>query len=145
MEAYSEDTLQNGSNVLVFMGKETTVTSPIAYSSSSQITYNAEAKDRVTKDTGLWKKKRVTGLSVSIKCDAFVEIGGGAYNTLLAAYKEAKPVFLQYGEKDSTGKTVTGSHEEGWFVITSIDRTDGAQEDSTFSASFENTGKIETK
>lgn len=139
---YSDDSIVNGSDVLVHVwdGNKYVM---VANSTSSQITFSADAKERVTKDTGKWKKKRVTGLAVQIKCDALVGMNDPAdktgYNKLMEKFKAGEPVFIKYGTKKE-GDT----YESGYFVIASLDKTDAAQEDSSFSATFDNTGEVVT-
>ena len=49
---------------------------------------------------------------------------------------------VKYGYKEEeTGDT----YEEGKFLITDLEKTDSAEDDSTYSASFENTGEVTTK
>ena len=64
------------------------------------------------------------------------------YDKLLEIMKSRQPVLLKYGFKEEeTGDT----YEEGKFVITSLEKTDPAEDDSTYSASFENSGEVTTK
>ena len=119
--------------------------SPQAAATSHTITYSGETKERVTKDTanGAYGEKKVTKLSVSIKCEALVSFGDAAgYDKLLAVMKGREAVKLKYGfSQEETGD----KYEEGMFVITSLEQTSAAGEDATYSATFENTGAIETK
>lgn len=116
-----------------------------AAATSHQISYNGETKERVTKDTGggAWGEKHVTKLSTSIKVDALTVFNADCgYSTLLRIMKSRKPVLLKYSyTNEETGDT----YEEGKFVITSLEKTDSAEDDSTYSASFENTGEVATK
>lgn len=118
---------------------------PQAAATSHTITYSGETKERVTKDTanGAYGEKKVTKLSVSIKCEALVSFGDAAgYDKLLAVMKSREAVKLKYGfSEEETGD----KYEEGLFVITSLEQTSAAGEDATYSATFENTGAIETK
>ena len=116
-----------------------------AAAKSHSINYSGETKERVTKDTGsgAWSEKRVTKLGVSIKVEALtvynVDCG---YDKLLEIMKSRQPVLLKYGFKEEeTGDT----YEEGKFVITSLEKNDPADDDSTYSASFENSGEVTTK
>lgn len=118
---------------------------PTAAATSHSISYSGETKERVTKDSGggAWSEKRVTKLSVNIKVDALVVFNADCgYDKLLEIMKSRKPVLLKYGYKEEeTGDT----YEEGLFVITSLEKTDSAEDDSTYSASFENNGEVTTK
>ncbi|MCD8271047.1 MAG: phage tail protein [Parabacteroides sp.] len=126
-------------------GGSTATYTPQAAATSHTITYSGETKERVTKDTanGAYGEKKVTKLSVSIKCEALVSFGDAAgYDKLLEAMKSREPVKLKYGfsQEESGDK-----YEEGLFVITSLEQTSAAGEDATYSATFENSGAVETK
>jgi len=127
-------------------GSESTPTyTPQAAATSHTITYSGETKERVTKDTGngAYSEKKVTKLGVSIKCEALVSFGDAAgYDKLLGVMKSREAVKLKYGFSE----TQSGEkYEEGMFVITSMEQTSAAGEDATYSATFENTGAVETK
>lgn len=118
---------------------------PQAAATSHTISYSGETKERVTKDTGngAYSEKKVTKLSVSIKCDALVSFGDNAgYDKLLEVMKSREAVKLKYG---FTAEQTGDKYEEGMFVITSIEQSSSAGDDATYSASFENTGAVETK
>ena len=123
---------------------QTPVWTAIANATSHQISYSAETKERKTKSdaSGLWNKKRVTKLGTSIKCDALCSHDSYSRKELLAAFKAAAEVLLKYGFSDET----TGDdYEEGLFIIESLEETSAVGEDATFSASFGNSGEVETK
>ena len=127
------------------MSEETPTYTATAAAKSHSIKYSGDTKERVTKDSGngAWSEKRVTKLSVSIKVDALVVFNADCgYDKLLEIMKSRKPVLLKYGYKEEeTGDT----YEEGKFLITDLEKTDSAEDDSTYSASFENTGEVTTK
>lgn len=118
---------------------------PTAAATSHSVSYSAETKERVTKDSanGAYGEKKVTKLAVSITCEALVkydEIVG--WDKLLDAFKKREPVKLKYGfANEETGD----NYEEGLFVITSLEQSSPAGEDATYSATFENTGEVLTK
>lgn len=117
----------------------------VANATSHQITTSSETKERVTKDvSGKWKEKKVVGLSVSIKCEALVGKEGYGYKELLKIQKEGKPVKLKYGFREGV-EGEGDEYEEGLFIIATLDKNDPAKEDSTMSATFENTGPVDTK
>lgn len=121
------------------------VYTPQAAATSHTITYTGETKERITKDTGngAYSEKKVIKLGVSIKCEALTAYGDAAgYDQLLAVFKTREPVKLKYG----FAQEEEGDHyEEGLFVITSLEQTSPAGEDATYSATFENSGAVETK
>lgn len=126
-------------------GGATPTYTPQAAATSHTITYSGETKERVTKDTanGAYGEKKVTKLSVSIKCEALVSFGDAAgYDKLLEVMKSREPVKLKYGfTQEQTGD----KYEEGMFVITSLEQSSAADEDATYSATFDNSGAVETR
>lgn len=118
---------------------------PQAAATSHTITYSGETKERITKDmaSGAYGEKKVTKLSVSIKCEALVSFGDEAgYDKLLEVMKNREAVKLKYGfSNEESGD----KYEEGLFVITNLEQSSPAGEDATYSATFENTGPVETK
>lgn len=126
-------------------GGATPTYTPQAAATSHTITYSGETKERVTKDTanGAYGEKKVTKLSVSIKCEALVSFGDAAgYDKLLEVMKSREPVKLKYG---FTQEQAGDKYEEGMFVITSLEQSSAAEEDATYSATFENSGAVETR
>jgi len=143
--AESELDIINGSDILVHVNTgtvEVPVWKPVAHQSTCSVSNTSETKSRVTKASGLWKKKRVTGLGTVIKCDALCSYDtDGGYAKLHALWLAAKEVMIRYALVATEGK----DYYEGNFVITNLDRNDPAQDDSTMSISFENSGAITPK
>jgi len=143
--AESDLDIINGSDVLVHINTGTVlvpVWKPVAHQTSCSISNSSTTKERVKKSTGLWKGKKVTGLAVTIKCDALASYDAdGGYDALNALWKSAAELLIKYSGAEVAGK----KYEEGLFVITSLERNDPAQDDSTMSVSFENSGEVETK
>ena len=133
----------NGSDMLLYVGGKA-----VGSCTSHTTTFNSETKERAVKPVasatmaaGLWKKKGVVGLSYSISADGLVfydetECG---YKDLLAAWKEGKSVKVKCMERESETPYL-----EGDCVITSLERTDPAQDDSTYSISLDNDGEPTT-
>ena len=118
---------------------------PTAAATSHTISYSGETKERVTKDTanGAFSEKSVTKLSVSITCETLRVFNADAgFEKLLEIFKSRKPVKLKYGfaQEETSDK-----YEEGMFVITSLEEQSPADDDATVSATFENSGAVETK
>lgn len=134
----------NGSDVLVFVGEKA-----VGHCTSHTMSCSSETKEHSVKpvatagiSSGLWKGKSVSGLSISVKAEGLVfyaetEYG---YKELLGAWKEGKAVTLKCAERS----TDTAPYLAGSFIITSLERTDGAQDDATYSVSFENDGEPTT-
>lgn len=130
----------NGSDMLLYVGGKA-----VGHCSSHSVSLSSETKDRAVKpvasatiSAGLWKGKGVTGLSISISAEGmcnYSEAEAG-YKTLLAMWKAGKSVTVKCMERESTTPYL-----EGLFVITSLERTDPAQDDSTFSIQLENDGE----
>ena len=106
-------------------------------------------KDRAVKpvaskgiSAGLWKGKGVVGLSISISAEGLVFYGESEtdYKALVAAWKAGKSVEIKCMERENSDKP----NLKGMFVISSLDHTDPAQDDSTYSVNFENDGKPDT-
>lgn len=137
--------VRNGSDLLLYAGTSATDAKLIAYATSTQIARNSETKERKTKESGLWMGKRVTKLSVTIKCDALVSVGTTTDTTKLATeelktlWRAAKPVYLEYRKE---APAAGDKWEAGMFTIDSLDETDQAADDSTFTASFSNSGEV---
>ena len=131
----------NGSDMLVYVGGKA-----VGHCTTHTTTMTSETKDRAVKpvatksiSAGLWKSKGVTGLSISISAEGLVFYGESetGYKALVAAWKAGKSVEVKCMERENSEKP----YIKGKFVITSLDRTDPANDDSTYSVSLENDGE----
>lgn len=130
----------NGSDMLLGINGKC-----VGHSTTHTTTISAETKDRAVKavatasiSASLWKSKGVTGMSISISAEGinnYDETEGG-YKALLALMKAGKSVKVSCFEREDTEKP----YLEGMFVITKLERTDPAQDDSTYSIEMENDG-----
>lgn len=140
--AQSELDIINGSDVLVHVNVGTSQApswKPAAHQTSCSITNSSDVKERVTKNTGLWKGKKIVGLSVQIKCDALASKDADCgYDKLQELWLAAEPVLLKYGALEETGT----KYYQGLFVISSLEKNDPAQDDSTMSITFDNSGEV---
>ena len=134
----------NGSDMLVYVGGKA-----VGHCTSHTATFNSETKDRAVKpvasaslSAGLWKGKTVTGLSISISAEGLVHYDEteSGFKELLAAWKTGAPVTVKCMERANDNEP----YREGSFVITSLERTDPAQDDSTYSIQLENNGEPTT-
>ena len=134
----------NGSDMLLYVGGKA-----VGHCTTHTTTMSSETKDRAVKpvasagiSAGLWKGKGVTGLSISIKADGLVFYGEseGGYQALFATWKAGKSVQTKCMERENSEKP----YLQGNFVIASLERTDPAQDDSTYSVSLENDGEPDT-
>ena len=108
--------------------------------------FNSETKERAVKpkatasmSSGLWKQKGVVGLSYSIDAEGlvFYDETENGYKELLALWKAGKSVEVKCMERENSDKPYLA----GMCVIASLERTDPAQDDSTYSISLENDGE----
>lgn len=132
----------NGSDMLVYVGDKA-----VGHCSTHTTTLTSETKDRAVKpiasaavSAGLWKGKGVTGLSVSIKADGliFYDETESGYKELLALWKAGKSVAVKCMERADTAT----AYLTGNFVISSLERTDPAEDDATYTINLENDGEV---
>lgn len=133
----------NGSDMLLYVGGKA-----IGSCTSHTTTFNSETKERAVKPvataamaSGLWKKKGVVGLSYSISGEGlvFYDETENGYKSLFALWKAGASVEVKCMERDSETPYLVGK-----CVIASLERTDPAQDDSTYSISLENDGEPTT-
>lgn len=147
--AFTKGDYIEGRNMMLFVNTGTNSATPTwtktAAATSHTISFSGETKERVTKDTenGAFSQKSVTKLTCSITCEALTTYNADmGYDKLLSLMKARTPVLLKFG---FTTSDTGSSYEQGLFVITSLEQNTPADDDATYSATFENTGKVETK
>lgn len=133
----------NGSDMLLYLGDKA-----VGSCTTHTVTLSSETKERAVKpvasadiSSGLWKHKGITSLSYSISAEGLVfydetECG---YKEMLAYWKAGKPVKVKCMERGSETPYLVGN-----CVITSLERTDPAQDDSTYSIGLDNDGEPES-
>lgn len=130
----------NGSDMLLYVGGKA-----IGSCTSHTTTFNSETKERAVKPvataamaSGLWKKKGVVGLSYSISGEGlvFYDETENGYKALFALWKAGASVEVKCMERESETPYLVGK-----CIIASLERTDPAQDDSTYSISLENDGE----
>ena len=133
----------NGSDMLLYVGGKA-----IGSCTSHTTTFNSETKERAVKPvataamaSGLWKKKGVVGLSYSISGEGlvFYDETENGYKSLFALWKAGASVEVKCMERENEAPYLVGK-----CVIASLERTDPAQDDSTYSISLENDGEPTT-
>lgn len=133
----------NGSDMLLYVGGKA-----IGSCTSHTTTFNSETKERAVKPvataamaSGLWKKKGVVGLSYSISGEGlvFYDETENGYKSLFALWKAGASVEVKCMERESETPYLVGK-----CIIASLERTDPAQDDSTYSISLENDGEPTT-
>lgn len=141
MAAAAKQGYCNGSDMLLYVGGKA-----VGSCTSHTSTFNSETKERAVKpvasakmSSGLWKGKGVTGLSYSISAEGlvFYDETESGFKTLFKLWKEGKSVEVKCMEREESDKPYLA----GKCVIASLERTDPAQDDSTYSISLENDGE----
>lgn len=133
---------------------ETPVWTPGAHCTEHKISHSTEIRKRLTKDTGKFSEKRAGEQTTTITVSALATYDGYGYFDLRALQLAGTPVLLKYSGRPSADVTAGKAevaekagdkYEQGLFLITSLERTDAKNADSTMTASFENSGTIEVK
>lgn len=132
----------NGSDMLLYIGGKA-----VGHCTTHTTTINSETKDRAVKpvaskgiSAGLWKNKGVVGLGVSISAEGlvFYQETESGYKSCLAMIAKGQSVEVKCMERESTDTP----YLSGRFVVASLERTDAAQDDATYSISLENDGEV---
>ena len=133
----------NGADLLLSVGGKA-----VGHCTTHTVTYNTETKERAVKPTAatayavasLWKEKGVTGLSISINFEGLRHYGEteGGFKALLNAWKTGAAVAVTAFERDSDSTP----YLSGNFVITSLESSNPAQDDATYSGTLENNGAV---
>lgn len=134
----------NGSNMLLYLGEDA-----FGHCTTHTATMNSETKDRAVKPAaskaktnGMWKEKGVTGLSIAISAEGLIYDGEteASYQKMLAAWKSGQPVKIKCTQRGESKKPYLA----GSFIISSLERTDPAQDDSTYTINLDNNGEPDT-
>lgn len=132
----------NGSDMLLYVGGKA-----VGHCTTHTTTVTSETKDRAVKpaasesiSSSLWKNKGVVGLSVSISAEGlvFYQETESGYKSCLALIAAGKSVEVKCMERGSADKP----YLSGKFVVSSLERTDAAQDDATYSINLENDGVV---
>lgn len=133
----------NGSDILVNVGGKA-----FGHCTTHTVTFNSDTKDRAfkpaadkSKTSGLWKGKGVTGLSIQIKADGlrvYKETENG-YEETAALWGKGQSVPVACFKRGETEKP----YLKGNFVITSLEETSPAQDDTTYTINLDNDGEPE--
>lgn len=134
----------NGSNMLLYLGEDA-----FGHCTTHTATMNSETKDRAVKPAaskaktnGMWKEKGVTGLSIAISAEGLIYDGEteASYGKMMAAWKSGQPVKIKCMQRGESKKPYLA----GSFIISSLERTDPAQDDSTYTINLDNNGGPDT-
>lgn len=135
----------NGNDLLVSIDGKA-----VGHCTTHTATFSTETKDTAVKpvatkskeEAGKFKSKTVSGLSIQVKADglAFRSETEGGFKQLLAKWKVGSSVKLDLFERENDATP----YLSGNFVITTLEITAPAGEDSTYSATFDNDGTPDT-
>lgn len=134
----------NGSNMLLYLGEDA-----FGHCTTHTATMNSETKDRAVKPAaskaktnGMWKEKGVTGLSIAISAEGLIYDGEteASYGKMMAAWRSGQPVKIKCMQRGESKKPYLA----GSFIISSLERTDPAQDDSTYTINLDNNGEPDT-
>lgn len=134
----------NGSNMLLYLGEDA-----FGHCTTHTATMNSETKDRAVKPAaskaktnGMWKEKGVTGLSIAISAEGLIydDETEASYGKMMAAWKSGQPVKIKCMQRGESKKPYLA----GSFIISSLERTDPAQDDSTYTINLDNNGEPDT-
>lgn len=133
----------NGSDVLISAGG-----AAFGHCTTATITLSVETKEHAVKPVAsapltkaLWKDKSVSGMSMSISAEGlgFYEETENGYKQLMkATFDKGAVVDVTAFERGNDTKPFLS----GKFVVTSIERTDPAQDDVTYKIQLENKGEV---
>lgn len=132
----------NGSDMLLYVGGKA-----VGHCTGHTTTINSETKDRAVKpvaskdmSSGLWKNKGVVGMSVSISAEGlvFYQETESGYKSCLSMISKGQSVEVKCMERGNSDKP----YLSGKFVVASLERTDNAQDDATYSINLENDGEV---
>ncbi len=147
----------DGGDIMLYVNTgtaETPVWSAAAHCTEHKISHSTEVRKRLTKNTGKFSEKRAGEQSTNITVSALTTYGTYSYFELRALQLAGVPVMLKYSGRpaaDVTAKEaelaeqIGDKYEEGQFIISSLERNDAKNADSTMTASFENSGEVEVK
>ena len=131
----------NGSDLLLKIGEEA-----VGHCTSHTLTFNSETKERAVKpeaslgkQSGLWKGKGITALSISISAEGlrFYEETESGFKEISALWGKGQSVDVEAFEREGDETP----YLKGKFVISSIEETSPAQDDATYTVSLENDGE----
>lgn len=131
----------NGSNVLFTVGGK-----GLGHCTTHTVTYNTETKERGVKPPvkdevkkALFNGKGVTKMSISVHGEGFRYMGEEelSLDEIRKLWGAGQSVELSCFERASDIKP----YLKGKFVITKVEETNPAQDDSTFNVDFENDGE----
>lgn len=133
----------NGSDLLLKIGE-----AAVGHCTTHTLTFNSETKERAVKpkaelgkQSGLWKGKGITALSISITAEGlrFYEETESGFEEIGALWGKGQSVDVEAFEREGDD----APYLKGKFVISSLEETSPAQDDVTYTVNLENDGEPE--
>lgn len=133
----------NGSDLLLKIGE-----GAVGHCTTHTLTFNSETKERAVKpaategkQSGLWKGKGITALSIIITAEGlrFYEETESGFKEISALWGKGQSVDVEAFEREGDEEP----YLKGNFVIASIEETSPAQDDATYTVNLENDGEPE--
>lgn len=134
----------NGSDLLINFGSSAT-----GHATSHTLSFSTETKDMAVKpaasatqsNASLFKKKRVTGLSVQIKAEglAVYSEGEAGIPDFLSKWKVGSPVEVEGFHRGNDANP----YVSGDFIISSLEIGEPAGEDTTYNITLDNDGPVD--
>lgn len=133
----------NGSDLLMKFGS-----GAVGHCTSHTATYSTETKDVAVKpaasvdasNASLYKSKRIIGLSVQVKADGakFYSEGESGFKQALGYWKSGQPIQVSLFERENDDSPYCS----GNFIITSLEESNPASEDASYSITLDNDGPV---
>ena len=145
----------NGNDLLVYVKTGTgnnVERKAIGHCTTHTATFTTETKDVAVKpaaseirsNAGLYKKKRIVGLAVQVKCSGlcFYSEEEGGFKHILSKWAAGVPVELELFERPAAANETIEPYCSGTFVISNLENTAPAGEDASYDATFDNDGAV---
>lgn len=141
-----------GNDLMLYVETAVGTWTPAAHATSHSIEPSMETRDRVSKDTGKWKKKVASLLGWTASVEALACYDGFSYHSLLALMIQRKPVKIKLSGRDAVDdndnwkpEEIGDNYLEGMALITGLPKKAPLNEDATFTCSFDGDGPLEPK
>jgi predicted secreted protein len=138
-----------GRDLMIFVNGKT-----ISLATNHSLTISADVTETASKDSGKWKEKKITKFDWNAKCDSLVSVDDEAnsYDAMYDAMIAGEPVDIISGRPSNISDD--GEPEGGWIspttnyykgkaLITSLERNDPENDNSTMSIALDGTGKLD--
>lgn len=139
----------DGKDLMIFIDKK-----PVSLATSHRLSINADTSDSASKDDGKWKTSKVTKLGWEATTEALVSMDEDAnsfelmYEKMIACEEveviSGRPANASNDGVPEGGWTVPDKvHYKGMALITSLERNDPNDSNSTMTITLQGNGKLE--